>query len=133
MIRPFYSKQFFLFILTGGFAAAVNFTSRIIFNQWFSFSISIIFAYIAGMITAYLLAKFFVFKGSKQSASKSIFWFIAVNVFAVMQTLIVSIFLASYLLPLIGVMRWKLEIAHAIGVILPVFTSYVGHKKLSFR
>ncbi len=25
------------------------------------------------------------------------------------------------------------EIAHAFGVVVPVFTSYIGHKHLSFR
>ncbi|TGT79823.1 GtrA family protein, partial [Mesorhizobium sp. M8A.F.Ca.ET.161.01.1.1] len=27
----------------------------------------------------------------------------------------------------------RMEIAHAVGVAVPVFSSYVGHKYLSFR
>jgi putative flippase GtrA len=38
-----------------------------------------------------------------------------------------------YLLPIAGVTQWVPEIAHAVGVVVPVFTSYLGHKKFSFR
>jgi len=38
-----------------------------------------------------------------------------------------------YLLPIAGVTQWAPEIAHAVGVAVPVFTSYLGHKKFSFR
>ena len=41
--------------------------------------------------------------------------------------------LAYYLLPAIGVRHYVQEIAHAIGIIIPVFTSYLGHKRWSFR
>lgn len=52
---------------------------------------------------------------------------------AVLQTLAVSMGLALYVLPALGVTRHVAEIAHAVGVIVPVFTSYLGHKHLSFR
>lgn len=133
MIRHFMTRQFLVFLVTGGTAAAVNFFSRILFNQWLSFSSSVILAYVVGMITAFTLAKLFVFKSGQQSLHKSIMFFVLVNVVAVIQTWLISMGLAYYLLPAMGVTVAVKEIAHAVGVAVPVFTSYIGHKKWSFR
>ncbi len=133
MIKQFFSRQFIAFLLTGGAAAAVNFGSRIIYNQWTGFSTAVILAYITGMITAFVLAKLFVFKDSQQSVHKSALIFTLVNLVAVLQTWGVSIGLAYYVLPTLGVTAYVKEIAHAAGVTFPVFTSYLGHKHLSFH
>lgn len=127
------SNQFFLFLCTGGFAAAVNFGSRVLYSQCVNFSSAIVFAYITGMITAFVLAKLFVFREATNSVSKSAFYFILVNLAAVIQTWAVSMLLAKYGLPLLGITQYVEEISHFIGVIVPVFTSYIGHKRLSFR
>jgi len=66
MIRHFLSKEFIGFLVTGGIAAVVNFLSRIFYNQYCSFSSAVIFAYLTGMVTAFVLAKIFVFKQSAQ-------------------------------------------------------------------
>lgn len=129
----FLSKQFVIFLLTGGTAAAVNFGSRILYNQWLSFSSAIVLAYVTGMVTAFILAKLFVFKDSQQALHKSIMFFCLVNLVAVLQTWLISMGLAYYLLPSLGVTQFVPEIAHATGVIVPVFSSYVGHKYWSFR
>jgi putative flippase GtrA len=133
LIKHFFSKQFILFLTTGGIAALVNFGSRLYYNQWVSFSNAILLAYLTGMLTAFVLAKWFVFKQSGQPFWRSAFLFTAVNVVAVIQTWIISIGLAIYALPTFGVKLWVPEIAHAVGVVLPVFTSYLGHKYFSFR
>lgn len=133
MIKSFISLQFFVFLVTGGTAALVNFGSRIFYNNWFSFSVSIVMAYLTGMITAFVLAKLFVFRQSEQSLSKSIVFFILVNIVAVIQTWLISMGLAYYLLPRLHVVLYIKEIAHAVGVIVPVFTSYIGHKRFSFK
>jgi putative flippase GtrA len=122
-----------MFLLTGGTAAAVNFGSRILYSQWLGFSSAVIFAYITGMIVAYVLAKLFVFKEGQQAASRSITFFILVNGVAILQTWAISMALAYYLLPTLGITLFVREIAHATGVIFPVFTSYIGHKRWSFR
>lgn len=133
MIQAFRSRQFLMFLLTGGMAAAINFGSRIIYNLWLSFSASIVLAYVTGMITAFILARIFVFNESQQSLHRSAFFFIIINLFAILQTWLVSIGLAFYLLPILGIDSFRLEIAHAVGVVIPVFSSYIGHKHLSFR
>ncbi len=127
------SRQFITFLLTGGIAAAVNFFSRIVYNCWMDFSHAIIVAYITGMITAYLLAKQFVFKDSKVKLHRSAFLFTIVNLLAVAQTWLVSMFMAYYALEWLNVHLLRHEIAHGFGVAIPVFTSYLGHKHWSFR
>ncbi len=132
-MKAFMNKQFTLFVVTGGIAAAANFGSRILYNRWVDFSTAVILAYITGMIVAFLLAKAFVFKESTQSTNKSVMYFIIVNMFAVLQTWLISMGLALYLLPALGIKMYVHELAHAAGVVAPVFTSYLGHKHFSFR
>jgi putative flippase GtrA len=133
VIRQYFSTQFLFFLLTGGFAALVNIGSRIAYNRYWSFSVSIILAYITGMVTAFILARIFVFKDSKQAMHRSVIFFILVNIAAATQTWLISMGLDRYLLPAIGVTLHVPEIAHIAGVIFPVFTSYLGHKRWSFQ
>lgn len=133
MIKHFASRQFVVFLLTGGTAAAVNFGSRIVYNRWLPFSGAVILAYITGMITAFVLAKVFVFRASSQSTGRSALFFTLVNIVAVVQTWAISMALAYYILPALGVGNFVKEIAHAVGVAVPVFTSYLGHKRWSFQ
>ncbi len=133
LIRQFMSRQFLAFLITGGFAAAVNFGSRILYNQWVEFSSAVILAYLTGMITAFLLARAFVFTDSSQSVKRSATFFVLVNAVAVLQTWGISMVLAYYVLGWLGITRFVPEIAHAVGVAVPVFTSYLGHKRWSFK
>jgi putative flippase GtrA len=119
--------------VTGGLAAAVNFGSRIVYNQWVNFSIAVVLAYLTGMVTAFALARYFVFTESNQSMQRSALWFVVVNIVAVIQTWVISMLLAYYLLPRMGFTQFISEIAHAVGVVVPVFTSYLGHKRFSFK
>jgi len=129
----FLTRQFVVFLVTGGTAAAVNFGSRIVYNGWMSFSAAVVLAYITGMITAFVLAKCFVFTESRQSLARAAGFFVLVNGVAVAQTWAISMALAYYVLPALGVQHFAKEIAHGVGVIVPVFTSYLGHKRWSFR
>lgn len=132
MIRQFASRQFLLFIFTGGIAAAVNFGSRILYNLWTDFSSAIVLAYLTGMVTAYVLARIFVFKQTSLSLGRSALMFVLVNVVAVAQTWVVSLLLADHFFPWMGMKTHVREFAHGVGVLLPVFTSYIGHKRFSF-
>jgi putative flippase GtrA len=122
-----------MFLLAGGFAAAVNWGSRIIYNIWMPYSAAIVVAYITGMITAFVLTKLFVFTRSTQSTGRSVFFFTLVNLVAVLQTWAVSVGLAYYVFPRAGITWHARDLAHLVGVIVPVFTSYIGHKKWSFK
>ena len=102
MIRHFFSRQFLGFVLTGGIAAAVNFGSRILYNQWMVFSPAVVVAYLTGMVTAFFLARMLVFTESSQSPRRSGSFFVLVNILAIAQTWLISLGLAYYLLPKLG-------------------------------
>jgi putative flippase GtrA len=63
------SGQFLLlrFLSTGGLAAVVNLLSRYELNRILSFEIAVFLAYLVGMLTAYVLARRFVFQASGRS------------------------------------------------------------------
>ena len=133
MIAEFKSKQFISFLFAGGFAAVVNFGSRFFYNEFVSFGNAVILAYITGMITAFVLTKLFVFDKSAHSTKKEFFYFTLVNIVAIIQTYIISVGFSQHLFPNIGFGFYPEAVAHAIGVVFPVFTSFIGHKYFSFR
>jgi len=126
-------RQFLIFLITGGIAATANFTSRIFYNMAMSFSFAVILAYITGMIVAFLLARRFVFERSSHNWRTSFFYFTLVNLVAAAQTWAISVGLAYYLLPWLAIETFRFEIAHMIGITIPVFTSFIGHKYFAFR
>lgn len=132
-LAPDMNKQFALFIVAGGIAACVNFFSRILLSHWLVYGTAIVVAYLLGMVTAFALNRLFVFKKVSHSVRHQVFWFTTVNLAAVLQTLAISLLMAKWLFPRVG-FTWHPEtIAHAFGVAVPVLTSFVGHKYLSFK
>ena len=125
-------NRFVLFVVAGGTAALVNILSRIALNWVMPYEIAIIVAYLCGMTTAYLLNRHFVFAASGRGVASEYTRFALVNLAAVAQVWIVSVALARLAFPAIG-FTWHAEtVAHVIGVAIPVFTSYLGHKHFSF-
>lgn len=127
------NRQFVLFALTGGFAAAVNFCSRIALNHWMAFTPAIVLAYLCGMLTAFVLNRILVFRQTSNALHHQILWFTLVNLAAVLQTLLVSLVLARWFFPYVRFTWHPESVAHACGVTIPVITSFFGHKYLSFR
>lgn len=127
------NSRFLSFLFVGGFAALVNVSARFFLSYILSYSVAIFLAYLVGMATAYILSKKFVYEKSGRAASHEILWFTLVNLFGVLQVWVVSIALARYAFPALGI-SWHTEtLAHVIGVSSPAITSYFGHKHLSFR
>ncbi|AIL07787.1 MULTISPECIES: GtrA family protein [Stenotrophomonas] len=130
---PLPSSQFIRFLLVGGLAAAVNVGSRILLSHWLPYVTAILLAFCLGLVTAFALNKVFVFNQASNRLHHQVLWFIAVNIAAVGQTLLISLLVARWLLPFLNVDFHNETIAHALGVVVPVITSYIGHKRLSFR
>lgn len=125
-------RRVLLFLVAGGVAAGVNIVSRIILNLVMPYEVAIVVAYLCGMTTAYVLNKMFVFAASGRAVADEYLRFTLVNLAAIVQVWIVSVGLARFVFPAIG-FAWHVEtVAHVIGVIVPVFTSYLGHKHFSF-
>jgi putative flippase GtrA len=126
------NSQFVRFIVTGGIAACVNLASRYLLNFTMSFPYAVAIAYLFGMATAYVLNRAFVFEKSGRTAASEIWRFAIVNAVAAAQVWGISVLLAEVVFPTIALRYFPLEIAHLIGVVVPIFTSYVGHKYFSF-
>lgn len=126
-------KQIALFLLVGGIAALANILARLALSQIMPYVSAIIIAYCVGMVTAFVLNRWLVFTDSTNRFREQALWFLVVNLVAVAQTLAISLISVRWLLPAIG-LDWHNEtLAHITGVLVPVVTSYLGHKHLSFR
>jgi putative flippase GtrA len=123
----------FRFVLAGMIAALANFAARIALSVFLPYSIAIVIAFLIGLGVAFVLNRKFVFEGASSRLRQQLFWFVVVNLIGLAQTLAVSLFLARVLLPLLSVTSYPEEIAHATGIVVPIFTSYLGHKYWTFR
>lgn len=126
-------NQFIIFVLLNGFAAIINFLSRILFSHFVNYPTAIVLAYIVGMCTAYLLCKMFVFESIQNKVTKQILYFVLINAFALLQTLLISILFAKYILHFLHHTSLQEAIGHFIGLCAPVISSYFGHKYITFK
>lgn len=132
-LKKLANNQFLRFALTGGIAALVNLASRYLLNRYMGFEIAVALAYLLGMLTAYALARLFVFSASGRGVRSELVRFTIVNAVALVQVWLISVGLANLVFPAIGFTWHANDIAHFIGVVSPVVTSYFGHRHYSFR
>lgn len=126
-------RKFVLFLLSGGIAAILNWGSRFIFSNWLPFEIAVVAAFCVGLLSGFLLMRWFVFNGKNQSMAPQAGKYLLVNLFALFQTLLISTVLARWLLPEIGLVKHVEALAHLAGVLGPVVTSYIFHKYWTFK
>ena len=132
------NNRFIRFLLAGGLAAICNFGSRFLYSMFVDFSLAVVLAFMTGLTVGYLLNKRFVFTNSGNTPAQEMLWFLGVNLLALAQTWGLSVYLAAWLAndlfaPNPMGNQWAEAIAHGAGVLLPVFTSYWGHRYLTFR
>ena len=120
-------------MLVGALAAAANIGSRIVFDIWTDFLTAMVLAFFVGLTTAFLLNRNWVFLKSGKPWTHEALWFTGVNLAGLAQTLGIAWLLARHVLPGLGQTVLVPETAHSIGVVIPIVTSYLGHKFLTFR
>ncbi|PTM53363.1 GtrA family protein [Phreatobacter oligotrophus] len=125
-------SPFLRFLASGGIAAGVNILARILFSQVMAYEIAVVVAYLAGMLTAYVLMRLFVFEASGRGAGSELWRFAIVNAVALVQVWLVSVGLARWLFPAVGYTFHADTVAHVIGVLSPVLTSYWLHSGFTF-
>jgi putative flippase GtrA len=119
-------------VIIGGIAALTNLVARYFINFYFSYVISIVLAYVAGIVTAFCLNKFLNFRSFAKKSILQLEYFTFFNLLGMIQTIVVSLLFAYVVFPSIGLISHRYEIAHFIGLAVPVFTSFLGHKYFSF-
>lgn len=126
--------QFIRYLGAGAIAALANYGSRFAFSLWLPFEAAVVLAFCVGLASGFVLMRRFAFQGNHGPIASQALRYGAVNLFALLQTLVVSVVLARWLLPPTGLATGQVEaIAHAAGVGIPVVTSYLGHKYFTFQ
>ena len=132
LVGEFLSVQFARFLFSALAAAAVNFVSRLLLDPFVGYSYAIVLAYIIGTVFAFFMYQRKVFGQGIRPLWQEIALFVFVTLAAIAQTLIVSVVLADHLFPAIHWNWHPKEIAHVIGMGVPMFSSFLGHKYLTF-
>jgi len=126
------SHRFLIFLLVSGFAAVANVGARVMFGLWFPYLESIVLAFFVGLGTAFTLNRLIVFRDRSGQVHHQAAWFVAVNLFALVQTAAISIVLARWVLTPLD-LPYAETWAHMLGVAAPAITSYIAHNRLTFR
>lgn len=127
------SSQFLRFLIAGGLAAFLNWSSRFLFSLWFDFEVAVLLAFFVGLASGFIVMRLFVFEQVEKTVTRQFGMYLVVNGLALVQTLVVSSVLARWILPAAGVGENLSEsLAHLAGVLVPVVTSYFGHKAFTF-
>lgn len=122
-----------LFLVAGGISACANIAIRHGLSQWLPFELAVFLAYLAGMLIAFTLMRRFAFQAASTATHVQLSRFAAVNVWGLLQTLVLSSLLLRYALPRLGI-DWHAElIAHTVALGCQSVTSYVGHRFFTFR
>jgi putative flippase GtrA len=97
------------------------------------FEFAVVAAFFVGLTSGFLMMRWFVFEGKAKPIIPQAGKYVFINMLALAQTLAISVIMVRWALPSIGIVRYSEALAHLTGVMVPVVTSYFGHKFLTFR
>jgi len=121
------------FLALGGLAAAVNLVMRALLQPLLGFELAVAVAYICGMIVAYVLFRAFVFGASSRSIASEAWRFTIVNLVSMALVWVISVGLARIVFPALAFTWHADDIAHVAGLLSPALTSWIGHRRYTFR
>jgi len=121
------------FLLAGGVAALANWSSRFVFSEYFGYEVAVVLAFFVGLAVGFVLMRGWVFEARGRSYPRQAVYYVLVNLVALIQTFFISVLLAKWVLPSVGVNDAAEGIAHLVGVLVPVASSYFGHKFITFK
>ena len=127
------AREFVLFVIVGGVAAAVNILARLLFNVAVSFEMAVILAFPVALTVAFVLFRHLVVAAGEGAVAIQYWRFFLVNIVALAMVWTVSVILVRVLFPAVA-FTWHAElIGHTLGVLSPIIGSYYGHKYFSFK
>ncbi len=130
---PGEARRIASFTITGGIAAICNLGARVLLSRVMRYELAVLFAYLVGVVVAFVLARSFVFEKSGSGWHGQLARFAIVNVFGFAQVWLISVGLARMVFPRMAFHWHPEDVAHLIGVASPIFVSYYAHKHFSFR
>jgi putative flippase GtrA len=126
------ARQFVRLLAAGGTAALANFGSRFLFSEFMAFEYAVVLAFFVGLGTGFILSRSYVFAPSQHAVHVEMTYYLFVNLLALLQTWLLSVYLAKILTPQLG-QAMAQAVAHLAGIMLPVITSYFGHRYFTFK
>lgn len=110
----------------------MNLSARALFSMFVSYEVAIVFAYFVGMATAWTLMRVLVFKTTNERADGEILRFFVVNMIGLLQVSVVSSVLVDQVDLIVNNIKISEAVAHLLGLISIVFTSYLLHSKFTY-
>ncbi len=129
---PKLSPAFLRFVAIGGLASLVNLIARIAINRMTSYEVAIVGAFFVALVTAFELNRAFVFNDVAGRWWPRFGRFLVVNLVALVQVFVISVTLARFIFPRIGMTLHPDIVAHGIGLLSPLFTSFWLHRRFTF-
>jgi len=125
--------RFARFLAAGGIAAGLNFGARFLFSVWLPYPAAVSLAFVVGLVSGFLLMRRYVFAGASLGLAPQVLRYLGVNAIAFVQTLGISVLLVRWFGDGAGGDAGLEALAHAVGLVVPVITSYAGHRLATFR
>ena len=125
-------RQFFQFIVVGIISTCCNLASRYLFEIAVSYEWALVGANTVGVITAFLMNRWYVFRSQDHRVLAELARFVLVNLVGIAVSWAAAVLLYRQVLPAIG-FGWHPDlVAHAIGILVPVIPNYLAHKIWTF-
>ena len=132
-MKPARLPPFLTFALVGGAAAALNIGVRALLGHYMPFEWAVALAFPVALTFAFVCNRRWVFTNNLADWRRAYWRFFLVNLAALAQVWLISVGLYRLIFPLVG-FTWHAElVAHTVGVLSPVVTSYYAHKHYSFK
>lgn len=124
-----------LYLFASGSAALVNFTSRFLYDIFFSFWLSVIFAYFTGMLVNYVFSRKYVFGSyDGENMGRTFAKFMLVALLGLFATTIAAIFILRFLCEYTNLNEDMAKaLAHTLAIGIAFFASFLGHNFITFR
>lgn len=127
-------KNLLFYFVTSGCSALVNLTSRIFYSEFLGFSVSVVCAYLTGMIVNFILSSIFVFNLYNNCTISIVFFkFFIVSIVGLSVTAISSICFRHILISIFSDIYLSELIAHMAGICMSFIISFVGHNIFTYR
>ena len=120
------------FVIVGMVSTLCNLGSRYVFEAFSNYEIALAGANTVGVLSAYFLNRWFVFKPGDTSLPGELARFALINLAGILLSWLTSVILFRHAFPAIS-FAWHPDlVAHALGIAVPVIPNYWAHRQWTF-
>ncbi len=127
----YFSASFARYVLCGGVSSMVNIAVRLAASQVMAFELAVAAAYGAGMVTAFILYRRFVFNDYSPLVRRQFLLFCAIYMAWFPLSWLMAVGLRALLMPVMPKQPAEFA-AHVIAILVPVVANYAISKFLVF-